>query len=91
MEENELCGILQREIEDIESQLTHNIAMWQVMKNEYESWCARRREEYGTSSDDDELMWEKGSSVREYHQMYIAPLEEALEEKRRNLELFRRN
>ena len=88
--ENEVCGMLRREIEEIESQLTSNIASWLVMKEQYESWRDERRAEYGDSVCDDELEWEKGSSVREYHALYIEPLERLLEDKKNNLRLFDR-
>ena len=86
--ESEVRDILQREIEEIEAQLTHRIATWQVMKDDYERWRAERRAEYGESVYDDELEWEKGASVREYHSLYIEPLEERLREKRKNKETF---
>ena len=89
--ENEVIGMLQREIESLEEELSHRTSMWLRMKQEYEAWCAERRAEYGDAVADDELEWEKGSSVREYHSLYITPLEEQLAEKRRSLDMFRRN
>ena len=86
--ESEVCGMLQREIESMEEELSRRTSMWLRMKQEYEAWRAERRGEYGDSVADDELEWERGSSVREYHQLYIAPLEEQLREKRRNMEMF---
>ena len=86
--EKEVIEILQREIEEIETQLTQRIAAWQVMKEDYERWRTERRAERGESVVDDELEWEKGASVREYHALYIEPLEEQLREKRRNIAMF---
>lgn len=87
--ESEVCEILQREIESLKEELSRRTAMWLQMKQEYETWRAERREEYGDAVADDELEWEKGSSVREYHQLYIEPLERQLHEKCENLKLFR--
>ena len=89
--ESELCEILQREIESLEEELSRRTALWLNMKREYESWCEERRAERTAYTDigaDEELIWEKGSSVREYHQLYIEPLESQLSDKRRNLDLF---
>ena len=86
--ESEVCGMLQREIESIEEELSRRTSIWLRMKQEYETWRDGRRKEYGGSVADDELEWERGSSVREYHQLYIAPLEEQLREKRKNREMF---
>ena len=87
--EKEVIELLQREIAEIEEQLGQKIASWKVMKDEYEAWCRERRGEYGDSVADDELEWERGASVREYHRMYIEPLEDLLADKRRDLKLFR--
>lgn len=86
--ENEIYEILQREAAALEEELSRRTAMWLRMKQDYESWRAERREEYGDSVFDDELEWEKGASVREYHELYIRPLEEQLDEKRRNIKMF---
>ena len=86
--ESEGCEMLRREIESLAEELSRRTSVWLQMKHEYEAWCAGRRAEYGDPAADDELEWEKGSSVREYHQLYIAPLEEQLAEARRNLTLF---
>lgn len=87
--ENEVYEILKRETAEIEAQLTRNIGSWLVMKEDYERWRRERREECGASVVDDDLEWERGSSVREFHQQFIAPLEEQLREKYESLELFR--
>ena len=89
--ENELFEILKREIAALEDMLSQHTAMWLKMKQEYESWCAERRAELGDSVADDELEWEKGSSVHEYYKLYVAPLEEQLAEKLKNKELFSDN
>ena len=87
--ESEVCEMLRREIESLEEKLSHRTSIWLRMKQEYEAWWAERRAEYGDAAADDELEWEKGSSVREYHQLYIAPLEEQLAEARRNIKMFK--
>ena len=88
--ESEVIEMLQREMASLEEELSRRTAMWLQMKSEYEAWCAERRAEYGAAaSDDDELAWEKGSSGREYHGLYIEPLEEQLREKRESLKMFR--
>ena len=89
MEHNEVLEMLQREIAGLEEELSRRTAEWLRLKNDYEKWRDERRGEYGDSSADDELVWERGSSVNEYHALYITPLEEQLREKRENLKLFR--
>ena len=89
--EAEVCEVLRREIEELEELLSGRIAEWLRMKQQYESWCVERRAERSACTDvgaDEELIWEKGSSVREYHRLYIEPLESQLSDKRRNMAMF---
>lgn len=82
---------LRKEIDELETELTRRIAMWQRMQAEHAAHWAERRAEQGPCTDPDaesEVEWEQSASIREYHRSCIEPLEEQLAEKRRSLTLF---
>lgn len=82
---------LRKEIDELETELTRRIAIWQRMQAEHDRHWAERRAEQGPYADagaEEELKWEEGASIREYHRSSIEPLEEELAEKRRSLGLF---
>ena len=82
---------LRKEIDELETELTRRIAMWQQMQAEHDRHWAERRAERGPYTDvgaEEELAWEQQAPIREYHRCSIEPLEEQLAEKRRSLGLF---
>ena len=91
--ENEIEKRLRTEIRELEERLSEAMAALQRLQAEHVLFQERCRSEVTPYTDleaMEELIWEEGCNVREYERACVAPLERALEEKRRALKLFER-
>ncbi len=91
--ENEIEKRLRTEIRELEERLSDAATTLQRLQAEHVQFQERCRSEVTPYTDleaMEELIWEEGCNVREYERECVAPLERALEEKRRELRLFER-
>lgn len=91
--ENEIEKRLRAEIRELEERLSDATAALQRLQAEHAQFQERCRSEVTPYTDleaMEEMIWEEGCNVREYERECVAPLERALEEKRRELEQFER-
>jgi len=91
--ENEIEKRLRAEIRELKERLSDTTAALQRLQAEHAQFQERCRSEVTPYTDleaMEEMIWEEGCNVREYERECVAPLERALEEKRRELEQFER-